>query len=517
MTILVVDDESESLSLLTTILTAEGYNVRPADKGELALASILVERPQLILLDVRMPGMGGFEVCQRLKGDPNTRDIPIMFLSASGELREQVQGLTLGAVDFVTKPFQSEALLARVRTHLELSILRARLEEKVAERTAELRETEGRFQAMADAAPVMIWASGTDKLCTFFNRGWLEFTGRSLEAELGNGWTTGAHRDDLERSYASYVSSFDAHKSFQLEYRLRRADGEYRWVFDTGVPRFAPGGVFAGYIGSCIDITELKQNQERMLAAQKLESLGVMAAGIAHDFGNLLGSIFAEADLALSEIPPKTPGRDSVERIETVATYATDLVKNLMASAGAGTDSSAIESIDLSSLVEQTLRLQTISISKVAVVRCGFAKDLPAILGNVAELRQVVMNLIRNASEALSGEQGFITITTERARFGPSSASNDLTNMPDGEYVRLKVSDTGCGMSAQTRAKIFDQFFTTKPEGRGLGLSTVHGIVRSHGGAINVESTPGAGTTFEVLFPCADQREKLRRLARSGS
>src|SRR5215471_8755981 len=184
MTILVVDDDSESRALLTTILTAEGYEVRPADRGELALASIAASRPELILLDIRMPGMDGFEVCRRLKQSAETQDIPLMFISASGSLQERLEGFKLGAVDYVTKPFQREELMARVRTHLELGRLRAHLEQQVAERTAKLRESEERFRTMANAAPVMIWVSGVDKRRTFFNRGWLEFTGRTADEEI---------------------------------------------------------------------------------------------------------------------------------------------------------------------------------------------------------------------------------------------------------------------------------------------------------------------------------------------
>jgi len=501
-TILVADDEPESLRLLTSLLEAEGYQVRPADSGELALVAVAAQAPELILLDIRMPGMDGFEVCRRLKEREATRGIPVIFLSASMELSEKVEGFRLGAVDFVTKPFQREELLARVCTHLELGKLRAHLEQQVAERTADLRESEERFRNMADTAPVMIWVSGTDKLCTFFNKGWLEFTGRSLDEELGDGWAAGVHRDDLEHCHATYSSSFELRKTYQMEYRLRRRDGEYRWVVDNGAPRFSSNGAFQGYIGSAIDITDLKQSHDKMVAAQKLESLGVMAAGVAHDFGNLLGTIFAEADLALSEIPPETPGRENVERMVAVVTYATEIVNMLMASAGAGIDSNSTEPVDLSFLVKQTLRLLTVSISKRAVVRTSLAKDLPAIRGNVAHMRQVVMNLVTNASEALCGKQGIITVSTERVHAEPRSGANDLAN-PQGEYVRLTVSDTGCGMTPEIRAKIFDQFFTTKSLGRGLGLSAVHGIVRSLGGVIEVVSTPGAGTTFEVLFPCA--------------
>jgi PAS domain S-box-containing protein len=511
--ILAVDDESESRRLLTAILTAEGYSVRAADGGELALASLAVKRPQLILLDIRMPGKDGFEICRRLKESADTRDIPVIFLSASGELAEKVEGLRLGAVDFITKPFQREELLARVRTHLELARLRAHLEEQVAERTAELQESEQRFRIMADAAPVMIWLSGTDKRYTFLNKGWLEFTGRSIDKELGIGWTQGVHPDDRERCYATYSSSFDERRSFRMEYRVRRSDGEYRWLLDHGVPRFASGDIFAGYIGTCVDITDLKQNHERLLATQKLESLGLMAAGVAHDFGNLLGSIFSETELALSEMPPETEGRENLKSIQALAANATGIVRILMDSAGAGVDAQALERVDLSRLVEEMLRLLRSTISKQAVVRTNLAARLPAMLGNVPQIRQVIMNLITNASEALQGRQGTIVVTTERVCVGPRRATVAPDSLPEGEYLRLKVSDTGCGMSNETRARIFDHFFTTKPRGRGMGLAAIHGIVRSHGGAIDVTSTLGVGTTFEVLFPCACQGETTQPAA----
>src|SRR5213595_660448 len=127
----------------------------------------------------------------------------------------------------------------------------------------ELLESEARFRAMADTAPVMIWLAGPDKLCTFFNKGWLDFTGRRLEQELGNGWTEGVHREDFDRCHDIYGNSFDAHQPVTMEYRLRRSDGEYRWVLDSGTPRFAPNGAFLGYIGSCIDITERKRGEEK--------------------------------------------------------------------------------------------------------------------------------------------------------------------------------------------------------------------------------------------------------------
>jgi PAS domain S-box-containing protein len=502
MSILVVDDESESRALVMKILVSEGYAVRAADRGDLALASLAKKRPELILLDLRMPGMDGFEVCRRLKQNDDARNIPVIILSASRDVSDRVKGLCLGAVDFITKPLQREELLARVRTHLEFGRLRAHLEERVVERTAQLRESEERFRAIADAAPVMIWISGVDKLCTFVNQRWLEFTGRSLDEELGNGWLEVVHPDDFERCREAYHSSFDARRSFDLEYRVRRTDGEYRVVFDRGVPRFSPDGFFSGYIGSCIDITDRKQNQERMLASQKLESLGVMAAGVAHDFGNLLGTIIAEADLVLSEMDCDSPGRDGVEEIAAVALRASEIVKLLMVSAGAKRNSEAFEPLNLSLEVEQILRLLKVSISKRAALRTNLAKNLPEVRGNAAQIHQVVMNLITNASEALGGKQGTITVTTDFVSVAGGPINHPLSPS-QGDYVRLRVSDTGCGMSDEIQLRIFDQFFTTKTTGRGLGLAAVHGIVRSHGGAIQVQSAPGGGSTFDILFPAA--------------
>ena len=189
MTILVVDAEPESRTLLTAILTAEGYEAHAAEGGKPALPSIAVKRPELILLDIRMPGIDGFEVCRRLKKNAETREIPIIFLSASRELPECVEEFRLGGVDFVTKPFEREELLARVRAHLEFGRLRAHLEAQVAERAAELQKTKERFRTLANTAPIMIWASGPDKLCTFFQQRLARFhgahhgtgTGRRLE------------------------------------------------------------------------------------------------------------------------------------------------------------------------------------------------------------------------------------------------------------------------------------------------------------------------------------------------
>jgi PAS domain S-box-containing protein len=518
--ILIVDDDRESLALLTSLLGAEGYDVRPAENGQLALASAAGQPPHLILLDIRMPGMDGFEVCRRLKACEDTRDIPLMFITSAREVEERVEGLRLGAVDFINRFFRPEELLARVRTHLELGRLRTDLEKQVAQRTTELRtandrlqeelaqrrlteqalrESEERFRSLADTAPVAIWVTDPDRLGSFFNKRALTFAGRTMEELIGDRWTELVHPDDRDGICSAYHSAFAARRPFRMEYRMKRADGQYRWVLNTGIPRFVDR-VYVGHIGTVVDTTDLKLSHEQMLATQKMESLGALAAGIAHDFNNMLGVVFAESDVALLETTLDSPARQNVERIKAVAVRASEIVKLLIAYAG-GTDV-AMENVDLSLIVEEMIELLRDSISERAILRTSLAKDL-LVRANAEQIRQVVLNLIKNAAEALEGRDGVIAVAAERVYIGRPSASDGPTEAPEGEYVRLLVSDTGCGMTQEVQARALDPFYTTKFLGRGLGLAVVQGVLRSHGGYIQILSKHGAGSTFQVLLPCA--------------
>jgi two-component system, cell cycle sensor histidine kinase and response regulator CckA len=368
---------------------------------------------------------------------------------------------------------------------------------------AMLRESEERFRNMADTAPVMIWVAGPDKLCTFFNKSWLEFTGRTMEEEMGNGWTENVHPDDLDRCVGTYSAAFDASRSFQMEYRLRRADGEYRWILDDGVPRIAPGGAVAGYIGSCIDITDVKHTLEAALASQKLETVGQLASGIAHDFNNLLGGILASAELGLAEHREGSSPEEELQRIRTAAIRGGEIVRQLMIYGG--NESPAFEPVDVSYLVEEMLHLLKISISKHAILEIDLGEDLPAVNANPAQIRQVVMNLVTNASEAIGERDGVIRVTTSKVSIGLEGRAMGAAFLPAGDYFKLEVTDMGSGMTPEVQTRIFDPFFTTKFTGRGLGLATVLGIVRGHGGAVNVVSSLGHGTRFEVLLPCGNQ------------
>jgi two-component system cell cycle sensor histidine kinase/response regulator CckA len=538
-------------------------------------------------------------------------------------------GVFFGAMAVSTVGFSTGLILLadeRVLADLEAAQDRAwRANQEVAEgRQAEatLRESEERFRTMADRAPVLIWVAGTDKLCTFFNKPWLEFRGRSMEQELGNGWTDGVHPEDLERCLSAYFSAFDARRNFQMEYRLQRADGDYRWVLDNGTPLYRDGE-FAGFIGSCIDvtgqklieerlrasevrlletqrlakigswehdiaadrmewsgekfrffglaegtplnasvllsyvhpedrerfsdaerkvgsssmpvdvefrivrpdgevrllhsvmaairnergalvrmagatqdITDIRRAQEEEFARQKLETVGTLANGIAHDFNNLLGGVMAQADLALAKLATGSPPEEELTVIREVAVRGSEIVRQLMLYAGQ--KSADVELVDVTEVVREMMGLLQVSVSKHASLETDLGQGLPSVRANVAQLSQIIMNLVTNASDALNDRDGKIRVTTRRVAVTAASSEG----LADGDYVQVEVSDTGRGMSKETQAKVFEPFFSTKSAGRGLGLAVVHGIVGRLGGTIRVASEPGNGSVFQVILPC---------------
>jgi PAS domain S-box-containing protein len=294
----------------------------------------------------------------------------------------------------------------------------------------------------------------------------------------------------------------------ELELSGRRKDGSEFAVEISLSPLPTETGLLVTSI--IRDVSERKQAEEerrrfesKLQEAQRLESLGVLAGGIAHDFNNLLVGVLGGAGLALGELPADSPARPKVQQIETAALRAAELTKAMLAYAGRGTF--VVQALDLSEAVKEIAYLLERSISKSAFLDFHLAPDLPAVSADKAQLHQLVMNLITNASDALGEESGVIGITTravyaDRRYLAENFGAHDLR---EGAYLCLEVSDTGCGMDAETQERIFDPFFTTKARGRGLGLASVLGIVRGHGGAINVSSEPGRGTTITVLFPAS--------------
>ena len=371
-----------------------------------------------------------------------------------------------------------------------------------------LAESEGKYRTLVEMFPHTIIIIQDGKFA-FVNQATLDLMGLEDEDEMiGEDILPLVVEKDRER-IGTYMADRLAGRSdvpWHYELQIVRANGEPADL-EVFVEKIAYQGKPA-IQAMAMDITQRKLADEerrnleaQMMQTQKLESLGVLAGGIAHDFNNLLMGILGHADLALMELPPSSPSSSSIGEIEKAARQAAELCKQMLAYSGKGRF--VTERLSLQQIVEDIAHLLKVSISKRSILKFDFAPELPPIEADPSQIRQVVMNLIVNASEALGEKSGIISVVSGLMECDEEYLTDVFlaSELKEGVYVFLEVSDTGCGMDKETSRKIFDPFFTTKFTGRGLGLAAVLGIVRSHNGAIQVYSEPDRGTTFKVLFP----------------
>ena len=379
-------------------------------------------------------------------------------------------------------------------------------------RDADLLESDHRFRQMAENVGEIFWLYDF-KLAKalYVNPAFERIFGRPVSAMLESTkvWHEAIHPED--RDWVMEEFRRERNQPREINYRILHADGSVRWLRDRSFPIPDADGKVTRVAGIAADITTQRQAAEEKSAfdrklqeTQRLESLGVLAGGIAHDFNNLLTGVLGNASLARMVTPQNADAQRYLGEIEAVAVRAAELCKQMLAYSGKGRFE--VQRLDLSALVQETAQLLNVSIAKNAVLRYNLSRELPPILADATQLRQVVMNLVINASEALDGKSGSISLHTGVIRvdqeYVRSTAVAD--QVAEGDYVFLEVADNGCGMDATTLSRIFEPFFTTKFTGRGLGLSAVLGIVRGHKGALKSYSEPGKGTMFKLLFPVAE-------------
>ncbi len=389
-----------------------------------------------------------------------------------------------------------------------------------------LRESEDRYRLVTEQTGQLIYDLDVpSQQVRWFGRAAAAQILGCLPEEISalglEGWRDRLHPEDRAAAVARLEHSLHTGDPCFAEYRLRHNDGSYHLVEERGAVLRRPDGTVYRMLGRMIDVTERhrvegeqRQIEKKLLETQKLESLGVLAGGIAHDFNNLLTGVLGNAGLARLDLPPGSPVRDPINQIERAAQRAADLCKQMLAYSGKGRF--VVQAINFNELIEESIGLLAVSISKKAVLRFNPAPALPALQADATQLRQIVMNLVINASEALEDRNGQITLTTGTVNIDAAylATAQFMGELAPGPAVFLEVSDTGTGMSRETIARIFDPFFTTKFTGRGLGLAAVLGIVRGHKGAIKVYSEPGSGTTFRLFFPAArDAPQPLTRPA----
>jgi PAS domain S-box-containing protein len=415
------------------------------------------------------------------------------------------------------RPLIGDAQKTKAELIAELDALREKVKESGAERTRQvLRESEERYRIVTEISRDAIGVVNEAGEYIYVNPAVEEVWGFKPEEVLGRqigDFLELVHPDDRDRVAEELDRVVERGETvYYTPMRCQRVDGSWIWIKEIATSYVSASGE------RCIlevsqDITEQVEAEQRrqklveqLKETQRLESLGVLAGGIAHDFNNLLTPILGDARLALLDLPRNSPARLQIQQIEKAAHRAAALTNQMLAYSGQGP--SVIEPLDVSQLVEEMAQLLEAAVSGKIELVYDLAEDLPAVEADAAQLSQVVMNLITNATEAVRDGAGRTVLRTgqveaEKVERNFFIWSNALLS---GRCVFIEVIDSGCGMDAETQAKIFDPFFTTKFKGRGLGLAATVGIVRSHGGAIEIDSEEGRGTRFRVLLPSAERR-----------
>jgi PAS domain S-box-containing protein len=509
--ILIVDDERLSRQLLEAILTPEAVLLLTAASGEEALAMVAQQPPDLILLDIMMPGMDGYQVAAKVKGDLATKNIPIIIVTELNGHDARMRGLNAGAEEFLTKPVDRAELCVRVRNLLGLKTYgdyhdkySQMLEGEVGLRTADLVESERLYRSTFDAAPVGIVHVGLDGKWLRVNQRLCDLLGYSQEElqsiavqELLQSEEVAGEADSLRQMAAG---TLDRH--VVDEKRYRRRDGSFVWGrVNMSVHRDAEGQS-QHFISVIEDITDRRILEAQVRQANKMDAVGQLASGVAHDFNNLLTVILGFAELVTGDVAiPTQHGKDLGEIIKA-AQRATGLTKQLLAFSRQQVLNAA--PLDVNGLITEMAGMLRRLIGEHIEVTLALAPDLSLALADRGQLEQVVMNLMVNARDAMLGG-GRVTIETTDVELENSSFHEET--IMQGRYVMLAITDTGSGMTKETRQRLFEPFFTTKETGKGtgLGLSTTYGIVKQSKGYIWVYSEPGQGTTFKVYLPRANR------------
>ncbi len=537
--ILVVDDTLASLQLLTGILTNQGYRVRPASSGRLALRSVDVEVPDLILLDVKMPEMDGYEVCRRLKAEERSRQIPVIFISAFGETAEKVKGFKAGGVDYITKPFEPEEVLARIRTHLriknltrelqeankELEMHRDKLEKLVEERTAALSranaqltqeiserkkaeerliKSEERYSLAQKVANIGSWDWNIQTDDLYWSEQ-IEPMFGFARGEFGatyQDFLDCVHPDDRQCVLDSVNACVEKGKDYDIEHRIQWPDGSIHWVSATGNVFRDNKGKAARMLGIVQDITErqeaLELVEERTVELQiinkKLEEthreLASFSYSVSHDLRAPLRAIDGFSHMLLedyaNEIDPD--GKRKLKRISSSTQQMGQLVDGLLAFIRLGQREMKISHIDMQEMAEEVFHKLTSTTPKRQLR--FIVKELPGTGGDRTMIRQVFAHLLSNAIKFTAPKKTAVIEVGSR--------------LEKNEHMYY-VKDNGVGFDMKYVDKLFGVFQrlhgADEFEGTGVGLALVQRIIHRHGGRVWAEGEVNKGAAFYFALP----------------
>jgi PAS domain S-box-containing protein len=508
--VLLVDDRPANLVALEATLAPLGIRAVTAVSGPEALRRLLAEEFALVLLDVQMPGMDGFETATLMKRHPRTAHVPIIFVTAiHREAAHLFTGYERGAVDYLTKPFDPNVLRSKVRVFVDLFCKERQLREQSAllhERESRDREhrTEERFRALLDSMPLCVWALGADGTPVYANRSWLEYAGADAGAQ---GPLAALHPEDEEAVRGEVQRALAWGEPIELEYRLRSArDGSYRWHAVRFLPQRDPEGVVAGWIGTATDIENFKRAQDAHaeLAVKEREAREAAEAAnrakdeflatLSHELRTPLNAMVGWTHMLRARTLPPDKEQKALETIERNARAQAELIEDILDVSRiiAGKLRIEIQPVDVQSIVDVAVDAVRHAAEAKTITFDRRIGELPAqFTGDPVRLQQAIWNLLSNA-----------------VKFTPAGGRVELDVASDGKQVIVEVRDTGCGIAPEFKPYVFDRFRQLDSSSRrthgglGIGLAIVRHIVELHGGSVNCESAgTDRGATFTLRLP----------------
>ena len=513
--ILAIDDKKDNLTTISALLNVliPDCDVITAQSGPDGLRKAETELPDTILLDIRMPGMDGYEVCNRLKDNEQTKNIPVIMISAiHTESEDLVRGLDSGADAYLAKPIDEYVLVAQIRTALRvkkaedhLRNQKNHLEHVVRERTKELRCLYNISKLIENHD--LSLEEMLQKIVSFIPPAMLHPEYRCARIRLnGQEFRTSGFAETISKQVVDIIvngKQTGALEIFSSEEKSESSENP----FLTEELDFVSS--IAERLGRIIERKEAEKEKRKLEVqlrqSQKMESLGLLAGGIAHDFNNVLFSIMGYSELVSEELPEGSLTKNNLNEVLTAANRAKEMVQQILAfSRQSETEKKPVR---VQSIVREAIKLLKSVIPATIVIRQNIDPDAGHVLADPTQIHQIIMNLATNAYHAMEKSGGTLELTLRQEETDDDDL-NISSDIRSGTYIRLTMSDSGHGMSKAVMEKIFDPYFTTKEigKGSGMGLAVVHGIVKNHGGAITVDSQPGKGSVFTIRLPAITEK-----------
>ncbi|BCG46975.1 integral membrane sensor hybrid histidine kinase [Citrifermentans bremense] len=533
MKILAIDDNHDNLLTLKALLDIFMPEARliTSQSAQDGMRRALLEAPDAILLDIQMPGMDGYEATRRLKGNSSTQHIPIILVTAHRtDPSGKVRGLECGADAFLSKPIDEAELVAQIRAMVRIKRSedalrqeRDNLEALVQKRTSELllmnqvltenlarlAENEERYSRAVRGTTDGLWDWNMVTSECYFSPRWKELLGFAddeLENQVDTFYSR-LHADDVALAQEALEAHLAGKAPLDVELRLKHREGQYLRFRIRGQAEWDSLGAPVRLSGALSDVTERQLMEEQLRQSQKMEAVGQLAGGVAHDFNNILTVIAGYANMLRMDLPPHGNEVRLAEQIALATEKAAELTKGLLAFSRK--QPMAPQKLDLGEVVQRVENFLVRVIGEDIQLKTRLLPDSLPVWIDPGQIEQVLINLAANARDAM-GNGGTFTIAT-----GLLEADGSLPSFcgPNGRYAVIIVSDNGKGMDAETSKRIFEPFYTTKEVGKGtgLGMAIVYGIVQQHKGYIAVNSKPGEGTSFSIYFPLAEDEVEMYR------